>query len=123
MYSIIYDELGNPTGIKLDNKSIPINMNNADFRAFLAWNAQQSTPLDYQTPITPPAPPASVTRQKNAKANAHAVSILGTMSDTDAQAYIESHSQNIPDLKALVKLLYSMVIALRDARWPDLPDT
>lgn len=58
MYSIIYDSNGNPCIVRSDGASIPSDPHNADFRAFLAWNVQQSTPLDYTTSIAPQGPSA-----------------------------------------------------------------
>lgn len=51
-YTINYDpRTGQPTGIlRSDGASIPLDPRNADFAAFLAWNAQQPVPLDYTTP-------------------------------------------------------------------------
>ncbi|MDE2097179.1 MAG: hypothetical protein KGL39_08025 [Patescibacteria group bacterium] len=56
-YSVQYDPLnGRPTGIlRSDGAGIPLDQANGDFQAFLAWNAQQQTPLDYTTSISPTA--------------------------------------------------------------------
>jgi hypothetical protein len=51
LYKIIYDQSGNPTNILHGILCIPIDEHNRDFREFLAWNAQQGEPLDWQSPI------------------------------------------------------------------------
>jgi hypothetical protein len=52
MYTVMYDEIsGNVCGIKQGNGTVPICEGNMDYRAFLAWNAKQAEPLDWQTPI------------------------------------------------------------------------
>jgi len=58
MYKIAYDLFsGNVIGV-VDEQgtTIPIDIQNRDFRVFLEWNLSQATPLDYTTPasVTPP---------------------------------------------------------------------
>ena len=57
-YTINYDRFGKPY-LTLDAMSIPFDEKNKDFRDFLAWNAKQANPLDWQTPIVMPTPPPS----------------------------------------------------------------
>lgn len=56
-YTLQYDaRTGAPVSIlRSDGAVVPIAPGNADFQAFLAWNAQQPPPLDYTTPISPTA--------------------------------------------------------------------
>lgn len=50
-YRIGYDTEGLPIVIRdSDGATIPQEASNADFRAFLGWNAAQTVPLDYTTP-------------------------------------------------------------------------
>lgn len=53
MYTLNYDNLGNVSSISRssDNASIPLNTDNRDYVAFLAWNALQEPPLSLD-PIT-----------------------------------------------------------------------
>lgn len=49
-YHIIYGPEGSPSIIRdADGGFIPNAPSNADFRAFLVWNASQMPPLDYTT--------------------------------------------------------------------------
>ncbi len=58
-YLVSYDSNGNPYIVRSDGAAIPIDARNSDFRIFLAWNAQQSTPLDYTTTIAPQGLPVA----------------------------------------------------------------
>ena len=69
MYKIFYDSItGEVTSIQNDNMSIPICEDNTDFQEFLKWNAEQKTPLDYETPIAvEPQEPVETLEEKIAK--------------------------------------------------------
>lgn len=56
MYSVCYSPDGTPNSIKRNIgivSFIPLDEENRDFVAFLEWNSQQATPLDWETPISP----------------------------------------------------------------------
>lgn len=55
-YLLYYDQTGKVSSIQKDNMSIPVAEDNTDYQAFLKWNAQQETPLDLTSTITPPGP-------------------------------------------------------------------
>lgn len=50
IYTVSYMPSGVVAGICLDGATIPIDPLNADFQAFLRWNAGQATPIDYVSP-------------------------------------------------------------------------
>lgn len=56
MYKLNYDMQGKVSSIQLGNMSIPLAEGNTDYQQFLEWNAQQETPLDLASTITPPGP-------------------------------------------------------------------
>lgn len=70
MYTVYYDpRTGEPQGIKKgENTSFGFNPDNTDFAEFLKWNAEQATPLDWQTPIAPAPPSADEVRRAALKA-------------------------------------------------------
>lgn len=56
MYSVCYSPDGTPNSIKRETdviSFIPLDEENRDFAAFIAWNSQQATPLDWETLISP----------------------------------------------------------------------
>lgn len=127
MYTVNYHPLtGLPDSIQHDKQSIPIDPQNSDFQEFLVWNAQQPSPLDYQTGIgayvPSPAEIAKEARKANAKAEAALATQLKTVTPTQAVAYIEQNVTDLPSAKAALKVMVRMIIALRDAIMPDLPD-
>ena len=68
MYTINYDRYsGKPINISKDGNCIPIEPLNRDFRKFLAWNAKQKKPLDYETPIEPTPPEPQETMEERLK--------------------------------------------------------
>jgi len=59
-------------------------------------------------------------RDRKTSAKIRAIqNILGTMSLEGAHIYLDSHSNNVPDLKGVVGLLMDLILALCDETWPD----
>lgn len=48
-YTLLIDGLFKSIRRTSDGASIPIDPANADFQAFLIWNAQQETPIDWES--------------------------------------------------------------------------
>ena len=58
-YTIMRDPDGQVAGVvRSDGACVPIDNRNGDWREFLAWNAAQAEPLDYETAV-PPEPDTS----------------------------------------------------------------
>ena len=130
-YTVIYDD-SVPCGIGLTKdygiSTIPLAENNQDFQRFLKWNSLQAEPLDWTTPIEPPAPLPAEARRMAADVKAAEVSILQTLTYDQADAYInnvilqgftEAQAQaaltaadSIAKVKAVVSPLVSAVFAM-----------
>lgn len=78
MYEVVYDNEGNPC-IKRGNAYIPCAEGNRDFNDFLAWNAKQTEPLDWETPIEidVPLPVPSTEERLSAVEDAMLAQLLG----------------------------------------------
>jgi hypothetical protein len=66
---------------------------------------------------------AAINRAKNAFDNAKLSSELKSVTIAEAKAYIENNVTDLQSAKGVLKMLAAMVICLRDAEFPRLPES
>jgi hypothetical protein len=123
-YEVLYSRLGIPASIRKDGtKVIPLNENNSSFRDFLIWNAEQVTPLDWQSSITPAPPTAADSRKAAAYAKAISNTItLKGMTPDQGVAWVEANITGTPNTKLLLKELVWLALTHSDEIWPLFKD-
>jgi len=61
-------------------------------------------------------------RRDNAKVNAKAIPNWAGWDEDQATSYIDSNVTDLASAKTVLKAMARMIIALRDSKWPDLPE-
>ena len=93
---------------RINGDNIPNSMDNRDWQAFLAWQAQGNTP----DPLNPDPPP-SKDQLDNAAARADSeIQALAALTPAQARAFVTANVNSLADAKALLGRMAAVLCVL-----------